>query len=252
MPSFFGYMLWSGGILVPLFIVMTFIWFGCDHPLSGCAAPSLSSLRDGRTPPVRRGGLAPTGLGRASRIAPRPCQTLEIETYEQTRILVARAIFLTSWTLREHFDVEANPDDVIWTQQELAARLADKDGVLTTGSQRVDAALLAAAPRLKICANMAVGYNNFDVDAMTAAGVQGTNTPDVLTETTADWLCIALDGHGPPLTESEHFLRAGSGPSGAMTCLRAATSTAARWASSAWGASAGHCQARRARFWHEG
>ena len=75
------------------------------------------------------------------------------------RILVARAIFSDIVDrLREHFDVEANPDDVIWTQQELAERLADKDGVLTTGSQRVDAALLAAAPRLKICANMAVGW----------------------------------------------------------------------------------------------
>ena len=64
------------------------------------------------------------------------------------RILVARAIFPDIVDrLREHFDVEANPDDVIWTQQELAARLADKDGVLTTGSQRIDAALLAAAPR---------------------------------------------------------------------------------------------------------
>ncbi|MFP5447033.1 MAG: D-glycerate dehydrogenase, partial [Betaproteobacteria bacterium] len=104
------------------------------------------------------------------------------------RILVARAIFPDIVDrLRAHFDVEDNPDDVIWTPAELAARLVDKDGVLTTGSQRVDAALLAAAPRLKICANMAVGYNNFDVDAMTAAGVLGTNTPDVLTETTADF-----------------------------------------------------------------
>ena len=87
------------------------------------------------------------------------------------RILVARAIFPDIVDrLREHFDVEDNPSDVIWSPQELAARLADKDGVLTTGSQRIDAALLAAAPRLQICANMAVGYNNFDVDAMTAAG----------------------------------------------------------------------------------
>ena len=126
------------------------------------------------------------------------------------RILVARAIFSDIVDrLREHFDVEANPDDVIWTQQELAARLADKDGVLTTGSQSVDAALLAAAPRLKICANMAVGYNNFDVDAMTAAGVQGTNTPDVLTETTADFGFALLMATARRLTESEHFLRAG-------------------------------------------
>ncbi len=126
------------------------------------------------------------------------------------RILVARAIFSDIVDrLREHLDVEANPDDVIWTQQELAARLADKDGVLTTGSQSVDAALLAAAPRLKICANMAVGYNNFDVDAMTAAGVQGTNTPDVLTETTADFGFALLMATARRMTESEHFLRAG-------------------------------------------
>eukprot|EP01038_Epipyxis_sp_PR26KG_P019338 gene19338-27390_t len=52
------------------------------------------------------------------------------------RILVARAIFPDIVDrLRQHFDVEDNPDDVIWTPQELAARLADKDGVLTTGSQ---------------------------------------------------------------------------------------------------------------------
>lgn len=54
----------------------------------------------------------------------------------QPRILVARAIFPDIVDrLRAHFDVEDNPDDVIWTPAELAARLADKDGVLTTGSQ---------------------------------------------------------------------------------------------------------------------
>ena len=125
-------------------------------------------------------------------------------------ILVARAIFPDIVDrLREHFDVEANPDDVIWTPQELAARLADKDGVLTTGSQRIDGALLSAAPRLKICANMAVGYNNFDVPAMTAAGVVATNTPDVLTETTADFGFALLMATARRVTESEHYLRAG-------------------------------------------
>ena len=128
----------------------------------------------------------------------------------QPRILVARAIFPDIVDrLREHFDVEANPDDVIWNPAELAARLHDKDGVLTTDSQRIDAALLAAAPRLKICANMAVGYNNFDVDAMKAAGVQGTNTPDVLTETTADFGFALLMATARRMTESEHYLRAG-------------------------------------------
>ncbi|GAA6119655.1 D-glycerate dehydrogenase [Acidovorax sp. FG27] len=126
------------------------------------------------------------------------------------RILVARNIFPeVVERLSQHFEVESNPEDIIWTPAELAERLKDKDGVLTTGSQRVDAALLAAAPRLRIVANMAVGYNNFDVDAMTAAGVQGTNTPDVLTETTADFGFALLMATARRVTESEHYLRAG-------------------------------------------
>jgi len=126
------------------------------------------------------------------------------------RILVARNIFPeVVERLSQHFEVESNPDDIIWSPAELAERVKDKDGVLTTGSQRVDSALLAASPKLRIVANMAVGYNNFDVDAMTAAGVQGTNTPDVLTETTADFGFALLMATARRMTESEHYLRAG-------------------------------------------
>ncbi|WCM91557.1 D-glycerate dehydrogenase [Acidovorax sp. NCPPB 2350] len=128
----------------------------------------------------------------------------------QPRILVARAIFPDVVDrLAQHFDVEANPDDAIWTPAELAERLADKDGALTTGSQRIDAPLIAACPRLRIVANMAVGYNNFDVDALTAAGVQATNTPDVLTETTADFGFALLMATARRVTESEIYLREG-------------------------------------------
>ncbi|WP_053844225.1 2-hydroxyacid dehydrogenase [Paracidovorax avenae] len=126
------------------------------------------------------------------------------------RILVARAIFPdVGDRLARHFDVEANPEDAIWSPEELARRLADKDGALTTGSQRIDAALVAACPRLRIVANMAVGYNNFDVDALTAAGVQATNTPDVLTETTADFGFALLMATARRVTESEIYLREG-------------------------------------------
>ena len=126
------------------------------------------------------------------------------------RILVARAIFPeVVERLSQHFDVQANPDDVVWSPAELAERLQDKDGALTTGSQRIDAELLARCPRLRIVANMAVGYNNFDVDALTTAGVQGTNTPDVLTETTADFGFALLMATARRMTESEHYLRAG-------------------------------------------
>ena len=128
----------------------------------------------------------------------------------QPRILVARRIFPeVVQRLAQHFEVQANDADLAWTPAELAVQLADKDGALTTGSQRIDAALLAACPRLKIVANMAVGYNNFDLPAMTAAGVLGSNTPDVLTETTADFGFALLMATARRMTESEHFLRAG-------------------------------------------
>lgn len=126
------------------------------------------------------------------------------------KILIARAISPEVVTvLEQHFDVRSNQDDVAWSPAELAQRLQGMDGVLTTGSQRIDAALLAACPQLQICANMAVGYNNFDVAAMTAAGVQGTNAPDVLTETTADFGFALMMATARRITESEHFLRAG-------------------------------------------
>ncbi|MDZ4128618.1 MAG: D-glycerate dehydrogenase, partial [Hydrogenophaga sp.] len=95
------------------------------------------------------------------------------------------------------------------TPQQLAERLQGKVAVLTTGSERIGAELLAACPQLKVVANIAVGYNNFDVPAMTAAGVLATNTPDVLTETTADFGFALLMATARRVTESEHFLRAG-------------------------------------------
>ena len=126
------------------------------------------------------------------------------------KILVARAIFPeTIQRLSQHFDVESNQADESWSKEQLIARLQGKQGAFTTGSERIDTALLDACPDLKICANMAVGYNNFDVDAMAAHGVLGTNAPDVLTETTADFGFALLMATARRITESEHFLRAG-------------------------------------------
>ncbi len=128
----------------------------------------------------------------------------------QPAILVTRAIFPEVLVqLRQHFDVESNQDDVIWSPQELAQRLQGKAGAFMTGTEKVDAGLLARCGQLKLCANMTVGYNNFDLAAMTAAGVLGTNAPDVLTETTADFGFALLMATARRVTESEHFLRAG-------------------------------------------
>ena len=126
------------------------------------------------------------------------------------QVLVARAVFPEVITrLEKHFRVEANQADETWSKAQLIEKLQGKDGVFTTGGERIDAELLAACPGLKICANMAVGYNNFDVPAMTAAGVQATNAPDVLTETTADFGFALLMATARRVTESEHYLRAG-------------------------------------------
>ena len=126
------------------------------------------------------------------------------------RILVARAIFPDVLDyLSQHFEVESNQSDTAWSPEQLIEKLQGKVGILSTGGERISAALLAACPQLRICANMTVGFNNFDVDAMTVAGVQGTNAPDVLTETTADFGFALLMATARRVTESEHYLRAG-------------------------------------------
>ncbi len=125
-------------------------------------------------------------------------------------ILVARAIFPETLAhLAQHFEVESNQKDEVLSSAELTRRLQGKVGVLTTGSERIDSAVLSANPQLKMVANMAVGFNNFDVPAMTAAGVLASNTPDVLTETTADFGFALLMATARRVTESEHYLRAG-------------------------------------------
>jgi gluconate 2-dehydrogenase len=111
--------------------------------------------------------------------------------------------------LRQHFEVIDNQADKPWSPQSWQTALEHADGVMTTGADPVSGPLLESAKRLRVCANMAVGYNNFDIPAMTARGVIATNTPDVLTETTADFGFALLMATARRICESEHFLRAG-------------------------------------------
>ena len=125
-------------------------------------------------------------------------------------ILMARAVFPeVVEKLSQVAQVHVNEDDAVWSASELMARLQGKQGVFTTGGDRIDEAMIKACPELRICANMAVGYNNFDIPAMTAAGVVATNAPDVLTDTTADLGFALLMATARRLSESEHYLRAG-------------------------------------------
>lgn len=126
------------------------------------------------------------------------------------KLLVARPIFQSVIDdLSAFFDVTSNQPDTPWTADSWQQAVAGHDAALTTGSDPINGNVLGTNPRLKIAANMAVGYNNFDVPAMTALGVTATNTPDVLTETTADFGFALLMATARRMTESEHYLRAG-------------------------------------------
>jgi len=128
----------------------------------------------------------------------------------QPKVLIARGVFeQVVQRLSQHFEVQANPDDTIYSKAELIQHLQGKAGAFTTGSERIDAEVLAACPQLRVVANMAVGYNNFDIPACTARGVLATNTPDVLTETTADFGFALMMAAARRMAESEHFLRRG-------------------------------------------
>jgi glyoxylate/hydroxypyruvate/2-ketogluconate reductase len=133
-----------------------------------------------------------------------------MSSQDKPRVLVTRAVFPDIVELlRRHFDVEDNPGDTIFSRAQLRERLQGKQGALTTGSDTIDTELLDAHPQLRVVANMAVGYNNFDVPAMTSRGVLATNTPDVLTETTADFGFALMMATARRITESEHYLRRG-------------------------------------------
>lgn len=124
-------------------------------------------------------------------------------------VLVARDCFEDIVArLREPFAVDHHRGEVL-SATELRARLQGKVGAFITGSERIDAALLDANPQLRAVCNMAVGFNNVDVAECTRRGVLVTNTPDVLTETTADFGFALMMAAARRITESEHFLRAG-------------------------------------------
>ncbi|MBU3629004.1 D-glycerate dehydrogenase [Polynucleobacter sp. AP-Reno-20A-A9] len=129
---------------------------------------------------------------------------------QKPRILVTRAIFPEALAkLEESYEVRSNQEDRIFSPEELQKELSGVVGALVAGSERIDADALAHAKDLKVVANISVGYNNFDVPAITAAGVMATNTPDVLTDTTADFGFALLMATARRITESEHWVRAG-------------------------------------------
>ena len=128
----------------------------------------------------------------------------------KAKILVTREVFDDVLDyLAQHFEVDSNQGDTPFSAEELVQRLAGKAGALTTLSDRVDAALLARCPGLRAVCNIAVGFNNLDLAACSAAGVMATNTPGVLDDSTADFTWALILATARRVSESERYLRAG-------------------------------------------
>lgn len=111
--------------------------------------------------------------------------------------------------IRERYALVQEPHDSPPSQRELQQGFAEADAVITTLAERVDHTVLAFADRLKIIANYAVGYNNIDVGAAGQKGIIISNTPDVLTDATADLTWALLLASARRVTEGDRWLRAG-------------------------------------------
>jgi len=112
--------------------------------------------------------------------------------------------------LEEQFDLECNPYDRVLTREELLKGVRGKEGLLPLLTDRIDGEVLdAAGPRLRIVANYAVGFNNIDVGAATSRKIAATNTPGVLTDTTADLAMALLLAVARRIVTSDAYARAG-------------------------------------------
>jgi glyoxylate reductase len=112
--------------------------------------------------------------------------------------------------LEEHFEVTCNPFDRVLSREELLEGVKGRDGLLPLLTERIDGEVMdQAGPRLKIIANYAVGFNNIDLPAATARRIVVTNTPGVLTDTTADLTMALLLAVARRIVESDVYTRAG-------------------------------------------
>src|SRR5438132_764266 len=134
---------------------------------------------------------------------------------ERPKILVTQKVPAPAYPLLEAIgDVEANMEEgVIWPYEELLRHGPGHEYIYCLLTDTIDArfleACIAGTPRLKMVANMAVGFNNIDVDTATRLGIAVSNTPGVLSDTTADLAFALLMATARRIPEAERYLRAG-------------------------------------------
>lgn len=127
------------------------------------------------------------------------------------KVLATRPLFPAAQEI-----LNANCEMEYWTKperipkEELLRKIKDKEGLVCLLTEKVNLELLSAAPKLRIASNVAVGFDNIDVDACTKRGVVATNTPGVLDETTADFAWTLLMAVSRRLIEGENLARSGN------------------------------------------
>ena len=139
-----------------------------------------------------------------------PVATCYLLVMSRPKVLLTRRIPSSALaTLETACDVDRN-DGVQLSRADLKARVADKEGIVCLFTDAITADVMDAAPRLKVIANVAVGYNNIDVPAATARGIIVTNTPDVLTEATADLTWALILDITRRVSEGDRLIRRGA------------------------------------------
>ncbi len=109
--------------------------------------------------------------------------------------------------LKEHTEIEVGSQDISPGKEEIMAKIKDKEGLLSLLTEEIDKEIMDAAPSLKIIANCAVGYDNIDIDYARKKGIQVTNTPGVLTDTTADLTWALIFAVARRIPQADRFTR---------------------------------------------
>ncbi len=111
--------------------------------------------------------------------------------------------------LKKEHEIEVNPHNRVLTKKEIINGLKGKDGLLCLLTDNIDAEVIHSEPKLKMIANYAVGFNNIDIKVATERGIPVSNTPDVLTNATAEMAWALLFSVSRRIVEADNFSRAG-------------------------------------------
>ena len=125
-------------------------------------------------------------------------------------ILVTKPVFPEAMEfLKSQVAIDANLDDRVLPRAELIARLIGKQGAVTLLTDVIDRAVLESLPDIRVISNIAVGFNNIDIENASRLGILVTNTPGVLTETTADFAWTLMMAAARRIVEGDTFARSG-------------------------------------------